>query len=618
MLSVLAVLLITTSQHPASPHSAVAGVQLEGHLVCSEPLDLGGIEVRIWETRPDGETQVVRTDAAGNFSAPREPTRPAWILVRDHVDASGQTWSAARHWARGESGEPRVELRRGDLLYGRAVGNGDRWLERALLHIASYPAHVDLGESVEALCEVLCDEHGAFARAGLPRGLYRLGGQSVPDSLAEFHEEIFLDGRAEGWSMRPGLTGIREDIFRLPLRAPVMARAIESPGVSGIVLDPQGKPVADALVVADVCAVLAGWRTSVRATSDEAGRFDIGPLTAAHTCVRAWSPGFAMSAAWHAQLGEGEAATDVVLVLRPAAGASFELVSERLPQERILAIRYTQLYWEDESAPWQALSKRRAFGDVQLGPDGRVQIADVPAGIYWIQCASPADFSQGKTSSVGQFIELRAGQTRRVVVGASDPAPFTARGRFVPEPQARLPELELYVSVPDAKPVLQRRVPVRADGSYEVELPLSGRYEFRGMRKSGSSVRTWELDVSVDFAHVPDLRWPGGTIRGVVLAGEPPAPSAAYIQVDRIGSPGAGEPRCGGGAPSQPDTGFVVEDLPPAKYRLRAEQWVEVPGGGTDLLRSAWQEVDVSGGKPVESLRFVLRPVEETARFGER
>ncbi|MEZ5978848.1 MAG: carboxypeptidase-like regulatory domain-containing protein [Planctomycetota bacterium] len=172
------------------------------------------------------ETLALRTDASGLARFARESAyRVDRVRVPRTPDTAPATESVFRTIAPGETHEVTVEVGPGYVLVGRVVDTVGAPVANA--RVLAWNSNQSLGPHVD---EALADEEGRFLFEHLP-------------------EVFLLRGEAEGMACVQGLRG---ELSRDVDSDDLVVRMAPASGVSGVVVEPSGSPVAGAKVsVAD-------------------------------------------------------------------------------------------------------------------------------------------------------------------------------------------------------------------------------------------------------------------------------------------------------------------------------------------------------------------------------
>src|SRR5258707_11996414 len=289
-----------------------------------------------------------RTDAEGRFRA--ELKTAGLVYVR--VTAKGL---AGRSFEKVQPGAPlAVVLDRGQTIDGTVRDAAGQPLARARV-IASTNLGVSVSswEADKQSIEAITDDRGHFRLEGVGAGLYWLN--------ATAHGF----GSARKGNVRPGAT--------------VNLIARSGGWLAGQVSDPQGRPLAGALVRAELEPQF--WVGSTVETTDAQGRFEILGLDPGNYTVVArhadFAPGVVSGVAVDA---EGRA--DLTIPLAKGASVTGRLVDA---EERPLAGRVAAQELAGQPMPRSLVELLRA----DTGDDGRFRIDKVPPGSYALGAVAP-------------------------------------------------------------------------------------------------------------------------------------------------------------------------------------------------------------------------------------
>lgn len=148
--------------------------------------------------------------------------------------------------------------------------------------------------------------------------------------------------------------------------AHVELRVYEAHTVCGRVIDPAGKPVAGAVVIAtkDHANVVGGFVPPESAT-DEQGLFQLSGVPIGSAVVRAWASGFEMRQHWLNEIDD----VDIEMQLLDRPGARMEIHIDGLPKD---ALRDVLVYTQPRSA------MPRAVEELRVDESGAVTLTGLP------------------------------------------------------------------------------------------------------------------------------------------------------------------------------------------------------------------------------------------------
>lgn len=382
---------------------------------------------------------------------------------------------------------------------------------------------------------------GAFAFAGLTRGEWMFGAS--------------VEGRANRNWRRVELPNQGEPIVLVIPRGTT---------VSGIVVDPEGHPVAGAEV--------KSWPNQ-ETPSDENGRFELSNLPPGRLQIWAEAPSFAPSGLILISVKPGESASEVRVVLRrggaiecqvldaegnpePGRGISVE---SRGANEGYLRIRRLKdetdeegrIVFEDLAPGPYLLSKRTTdqenAGEMQSGPN------------LWTR------FAASKTQASAVVV---AGEVTRVVIGGPKGSSIRVRGR-VTDGGAPVAGIEVGASTGTVEENdVERRT--GTDGRFEllVDQPMDLELQL-AFEESGTQLTTWRR-VAGGSSDELDLILPRGRISGVVRSKDDRLLEGVALSIESEGIAWSlGAWTAGGGTTTASDGRFSFENLPGGRYELR-------------------------------------------------
>ncbi len=293
---------------------------------------------------------------------------------------------------------------------------------------------------------------------------------------------LLTDLRSGEWSFRAEAEGYAHSAkvtLKLPSSEELALVLLRPVLVAGTVVDPAGLPVAGAEVTKElegVEAILAmqGRRDWPVARSDDQGAFRLEGMPPGAGSIMAKKDGFAPSAGFSLELGEGEQKLDLVLTLRRGGTISGEVFdAEGKPATGSMVILQMPTLQQRRFTNTDA---RGTFAESGLEP-GTWQVQAFP-GIESLQSENGEALDQAKLLAVLKMttVTLEDEELEHVVLGAPPADPVRVHGRvtlggepvpgallsFVPADGAGLDKLKLKT--------------LDAQGRYELQLDAPGDY----------------------------------------------------------------------------------------------------------------------------------------------
>lgn len=464
-----------------------------------------------------------RSDAEGRFRVTGLGPGPFALRIEaappeDLVTPEDESWAVHVDSVAPDGPELEVVLRAPEGVRGRVADRDGAPIGRFRI----FAVHVAAGSGVEVGIEELErtfeDEAGRFRLSGLTPGKWRLF------ALAEG----FAGSGAESL-----------DLPRPPESEPLEFVLDRAARVEGIVLGFEGRPVGAAEVrLADDQGPLArilrltpeppGDRT------DAGGRFQIEGLPPGSISLVARGEGYASSPPRVLELGPGEQATGVELVLReggrisgevyseggtPAAGATLQLLNagdmswrfERTDHEgRFLATRL-------DPGLWRVLHMPRGFATDSI----------VSAG------ADQLDVGEMMREMAIAMAEVADGETVHVVLGAPPEDPVRLSGRVLLAGEAYPRALVTFYREGTKALERMRSTSSREDGSFELVLDAPGGHFVQVQRVGNTPTEQSTTEFLVDIPQAPEHQLtfdlPGGRISGRLVA-----PGGASVEGVRV------------------------------------------------------------------------------------
>lgn len=451
------------------------------------------MELLGWRWEPREHTAA----ADGTFEITGLTEGPFELTVR----SEGEPRSTARVSSVESGGEPIVvKLDGGSELRGRVVDDLRRAVPRFRVEATPVDRDVDDVSDGERVRGKRTGDDGGFAIAGLRAGAWRI---AVHGNGGSVSREVTLPHDGQPFEI-------------------LLPRAAS---VAGTVLDPMAQPVRGArVVVALADGVLTG--ADALATSkptDDAGRFSLDQVPPGAVSLSATHLVLAPSAPVRVDLAPGQAASNVIVVLRPSGRITGQILDAQAspdPERHLYAYgsgtaENTSIYGESDA-------------------EGRFEFDGLPAGAYSLQSqASAAEREQIRAPDGRQDWQLlqnvtrraqvtvNAGETTHVVLGEAPRAPVRVRG-LVTRGGRPLGGAQVMAtrSSHTGGPPESKTATTNDDGRYELVVGEHGDYWFRiGSGSRGTSAQRQET-IPEGTDHTIDFDLPSGRISGRVLSPE--------------------------------------------------------------------------------------------------
>jgi protocatechuate 3,4-dioxygenase beta subunit len=353
-----------------------------------------------------------------------------------------------------------------------------------------------------------------------------------------------------------------------------LARAGE---ISGVVLDPNGKPVAEAEVEysrESRRGGFFGFGGGNDTKTDAEGRFTLKGLPIGNGKLTADAEGWAPSADVEVTLDAGRDLVDVRIQLR---------VGGRLEGVIYDSTGQPDVGREIMVGNFMGGGGGGMGGNTQSDAAGRFVIEHIAPGKYNVmampdmgklaQAAGEdeepdmaAVFSQLKMTPV----ELFDGQTTQVVLGAPPASPVRVSGRITQGEQAL--KSGLVMALADGKSMLSsmKAGKVQPDGTYSITLDAPGDYTFIvGERMGDQDGVEFQETIPQVPELVLDLELPSGTLRGRVLAADGGPAAGVSLTLEREGRASIFSFDMGRNQETREDGTFELANLRPGTYTLR-------------------------------------------------
>jgi hypothetical protein len=346
------------------------------------------------------------------------------------------------------------------------------------------------------------------------------------------------------------------DDVELVLAERTPSAAAPSTGPIVRVVDPDGRPVADAEVELDTSEAFRtyhAWGQGRRARTDALGLCDVGRFYAVDTCAVATATGFAPS-----EITPLPAPAERVDVALRAGGALYGTVYDDrgVPQVRftVLAVHQGSNHWflagTDESGSYRFDALPPGLHLLTARP-----IPDVFSG--------PPDRDEQERRARKGTAEVVVGLETRADLGAPPAAPVRVFGEVRSGGEPAL-AVVWFLADGEAPALAQRDIPTDERGRYEAALS-PGRHRMLVAPAASGVLQVSTVDVPIAGAHRIDVDLPGGRIVGRVQHADGPAP-ALRVLAFRVDAP-LGVAWIGGARTSD-EGAFALEGLPAGRYQV--------------------------------------------------
>jgi len=444
-----------------------------------------------------------RSDANGRFEVTglgKGPFTVVASLERELADGEKEKWSARLPKVAPERHDLELVLIAPCTLAGRVVDAAGQPIER--FHVsASQPGAVFFDPGQQRGRDFV-EATGAFELKNLEPGMWQ------------------VSARAAGFGPMAPLE------LQLPRTGlePLVLTLMPEAGVAGVVLDPDGRPIAGARVtipgdLADTMRRMRGDQRPPEALSDGEGRFHLTGLGSDVKAIHALHERFAPSASHPVELAPGAQITDVKLQLSRGGRVTGEVYGT----EGELAAD-TQIVAQNRASFEMSMSRtdgQGAFAFERLAAGPWTITAMLGAGTAEGVVDSPEATSDFMSNLRFEMIDLADGEEKHVVLGAPPEAPVTVHGivRHGKEPVTQ----GLVSFVPDGMKSLSgmKMKSLGSDGTFTLQLDHPGEYIVSVQIQSGGGA--FQQD-TVEFRrkvpeveeHTLELDLPLAGIRGLV------------------------------------------------------------------------------------------------------
>jgi Carboxypeptidase regulatory-like domain/PDZ domain len=357
-------------------------------------------------------------------------------------------------------------------------------------------------------------------------------------------------------------------------------------GLIGTVVDPGGRPVAEAQVVAAAIVGPGGLPARATASTDGSGHFTIHDLPPGKARVEARAPGFAPSAALEAESAPD--ARELVLTLRPA----------RVLRGRVLAPDGRPLAGANVVARRPGSNLESPV--VTTAADGSFELGGLDAGPHDLEAMAEgyASAYKGKVSAPAEGIELRLQANGGMAGVVSD-----AGGKPVADFQVRWQPILLAGDAPGRSGELRI---LAADGAFRVEALAPGAYDL-AIAAPGFAPAERRVTVAAGALADASVRLgAGATLFGRIVGDDGAAVAGAKVSV-MTGHEGDE-------IQSDRDGRFTFDDVAPGRRSLDVDhpEYVTHSESGIVLRAGERREVTVTLTrlKPGEAARPGAHPME--------
>lgn len=362
------------------------------------------------------------------------------------------------------------------------------------------------------------------------------------------------------WAIYAGAEGFARVMSEVTLpSAPSTAPlhlVLERESSNGIVVTPEGHPVAGAVVQA--------WEENGEPNLLFDSSASPSPRTDAHGRFRGEGLKYIAGAAGYAPsapvtVPASDDASLAKLVLRPGGSLVVEAFTKEGEEAHGYLVRMSH-------------RKEDLFRATGTGDTGRCEVRDLLPGRWWLQ-AEPVSYGApvDRSLAMSARVDIRAGEEARVVLGTDPRRAVTVRGRVASGTEPMVAML-VFAGAEAALLTASDRVVTDAEGRYEVEL-TPGQYVALVLRPDGKGIlATRALRVAAGPDPTIDFALPSAAIEGVVLdeAGNPvPGVEVWAIREDGVAPGWGGLPLLFAAATSE-DGRFRIPFLAPGPYSVAA------------------------------------------------
>lgn len=541
------------------------------------------------ETASDGSFRI-----SGLFPGSYTVITQAWrsktddaASVEDEADRTrkvrrkGAPWSARLERVQAGATDVVVTLQGGETIRGRVTDSGGKPVERFVVTATPDRRSEGYTSEIKEIERAFRDKDGRFALEGL-----RPCGWSI-----RVRAKTCLDG--EG--LKITVPGANQNLQIVLLRHPELR---------GVVLDPEGRPLANAKVS---CWHDSDkwWRARTEVRTNPKGEFRLREVPVGPTRLRAEAAGFAHSEALLLDLAPGAVRTGLSLsVCKPAV------------------IRGAVLDEAGKPGAGRTVTVEEVAGqfskNVKTDAEGKFEVRELGPGRYALQTAgTESEQLLGSIADADEFearmnafdvarttVLVRAGETVSVTLGARSAPAIRMHGRItVASGRAESISARPLGGESSGRAAKSQ---VAADGGYELRLARAGSYLVSVELEDTDARARWIVDVPAGAEFGKDFEFPTGRIAGRVVDAEGAPVAGQNVEAWPPGSRDeVGDARAR--AATTDDNGrFEIIGLAPATYTVevtgRTRWWEESPDAG----RARREGVVVAADKSPEDVELVL------------
>lgn len=499
-------------------------------------LDSGGFVAGVvtWDDGSPAERAMVQVEE------PREATRVFFGEPKGHrVDADGRfriTGLGAGPFkviaTAPEASRPRPE----GVEAPKSKLSGPKWRAEARDVTAGAELALVLGPG-ESVAGIVLDESGApvtkFSIRTVKRsnGMVFGGADAGPTRKFDSDDGRFvLEGLGDGaWSLiadAKGYTSSDPLSVDTPYSGPELTiRLARASRLAGIVVDPTGKPLAEASVEVEREQKIrrVGPEHSMR-RSDDQGRFELKDAPNGLVKLRATHPKFAASQWLELRVAPGEEREDLRLELSEGGTIRGSIHASELRSDVTWSVTITS----KEGGDWnQTTADAAGAFELQRVRPGEHRISAHSRG------GSPSEDKGKSLLMLHTTVTVEAGRTVEVVLGAPSAQALELRGRVTIGGEAAA-GARLFVS----RSGFFRQAESGADGTYSLMVDGPGRYSVNASLRDGGVSSGSAVEVLDGAPTVHDIEFLDGRLRGRVIdaASEPVARASIQLALVRSAS----------------------------------------------------------------------------------